>query len=140
MLIISGRGRKSLPSGGRVVVRLIDCGTGSETRATGIHLRAALAPSRSTTMRRGIPIFAAILVGWAALAADDPARLARIRAAKMPKLDKPVAFDTPEADAICSALEVFPPDNPWNQLVEDWPLHPSSAKIVAAVGRDKPFR
>src|SRR5262249_39359830 len=38
----------------------------------------------------------------------DPARVARIRAAKMPKIDKPIMFNTPEADAICSALEVFP--------------------------------
>ena len=27
-----------------------------------------------------------------------------------------------------SALEVFPPDNPWNQVVADWPLHPNSKK------------
>ena len=41
----------------------------------------------------------------------------------MPKIDKPVSFDTPEADAILSALEVFPEDNPWNLVVADWPLH-----------------
>src|SRR6185369_9966168 len=49
----------------------------------------------------------------------DPARLERIRAAKMPRIVKPILFDTPEADAIVSALEVFPPDNPWNLVVED---------------------
>src|SRR5213594_401715 len=54
----------------------------------------------------------------------DPARLARIRAAKMPPIKAPVPFDTAEADAILSALEVFPPDNPWNLVVEDWPVHP----------------
>jgi hypothetical protein len=70
----------------------------------------------------------------------DPARLDRIRAATMPAVTKPVSFDTPEADAICSALEVFPPDNPWNLVVEDWPLHPNSQKIVASVGADKPLR
>jgi hypothetical protein len=73
-------------------------------------------------------------------AAGDPARLERIKAAKMPAVTKPVSFDTPEADAICSALEVFPPDNPWNLVVEDWPVHPNSAKIVASVGADKPLR
>ena len=41
----------------------------------------------------------------------DPARLARIRAARMPKITQPVEFHTPEADAILSALEVFPADN-----------------------------
>jgi hypothetical protein len=49
-------------------------------------------------------------------------------------------FDTPEADAILSALEVFPPDNPWNTPVADWPLHPDSKAIVASVGADKPLR
>lgn len=70
----------------------------------------------------------------------DPARLERIRAAKMPKIDKPILFNTPEADAICSALEVFPPDNPWNLVVEDWPVHPNSKNIIASIGAEKPLR
>lgn len=72
--------------------------------------------------------------------ATDPARLARIRAAKMPEIKAPVMFDTPEADAILSALEVFPPDNAWNQLVTDWPVHPNSQAIIESVGADKPLR
>lgn len=76
----------------------------------------------------------------AAAVQGDPARLARLKAAKMPALDKPVLFDTPEADAILSALEVFPPDNPWNLVVADWPLHPNSKNIVASIGANKPFR
>ena len=71
---------------------------------------------------------------------SDPARLARIRAAKMPSITGPVMFDTAEADAICSALEVFPPDNPWNQTIEHWPLHPNSDAIIASIGKEKPFR
>jgi hypothetical protein len=70
----------------------------------------------------------------------DPARLERIRAAKMPAIDKPVLFDTPEGDAIASALEVFPPDNPWNLLVDDWPLHARSKQMIAAVGAGLVFR
>jgi len=70
----------------------------------------------------------------------DPARLARIRAAKMPAITRPVLFDTPEADAILAALEVFPPDNPWNQMVEQWPLHPNSRRMIETIGADKPFR
>ncbi len=58
----------------------------------------------------------------------------------MPAITKPVPFDIPEADAILAALEVFPPDNPWNLLIEDWPLHPNSTKIVASVGVNKVFR
>ena len=70
----------------------------------------------------------------------DPARLERIRAARMPRIDKPILFDTPEADAIVSALEVFPPDNPWNLVVEDWPVHPNSKNIIESIGASKKFR
>ena len=71
---------------------------------------------------------------------SDPARLARIQAAKMPTITEPVMFDTPEADAVLSALEVFPPDNPWNQVVDAWPVHPDSVAMIASIGADKPFR
>jgi hypothetical protein len=70
----------------------------------------------------------------------DPARVERIRKATMPKIDTPISFDTPEADAILSALEVFPEDNPWNLVVSDWPLHPKSKDIVASIGVNKPLR
>ncbi len=73
-------------------------------------------------------------------AGSDPARLIRIRAAEMPDITEPVLFHTPEADAILSAFEVFPPDHALNQVIEDWPLHPNSAAIVASVGVDKPLR
>ncbi len=72
--------------------------------------------------------------------AGADSRLARIRASKMPAMKQPVAFNTPEADAILSALEVFPPDNPWNQIITDWPVHPNSRQMVATVGNDKPLR
>ena len=70
----------------------------------------------------------------------DPARLARIRAAKMPTFAKPVDFFTPEADAICSALEIFPPDNPWNAVVSNRPVHPNLRNMIASIGLDKPLR
>jgi hypothetical protein len=59
---------------------------------------------------------------------------------KMPAITKPILFDTPEADRILAALQVFPADNPWNQDVSRWPLHPNSKKIIASIGADKPFR
>lgn len=87
-----------------------------------------------------------LLVPVLALAADPPgvtvnkARLDRLKAAKMPKVDKPISFDTPEADKVLEALEVFPPDNPWNIPVADWPVHPRSKQIVATVGTNLPLR
>ena len=68
---------------------------------------------------------------------NDPARLARIRAAKMPPITKPVMFNTPEADAILAALEVFPPDSPWNEVIADRPVHPNSKNLIASIGPDK---
>ena len=52
----------------------------------------------------------------------------------------PISFDTPEADAILARLQVFPKDNPWNTPVDQWPVHANSAKIVASIGANKPFR
>ncbi len=68
------------------------------------------------------------------------ARLDRVHRAPMPNIDHPLMFDTPQADAICSAMEVFPPDNAFNQVVEDWPVHANSKQIVASIGADKPLR
>jgi hypothetical protein len=101
-------------------------------------------------IRHQIGLFLALALGSLTVAiaqqqpksvvSGDPDRIERIRKTSMPKIDKPVMFDTPEADAILSALEVFPPDNPWNLVVEDWPTHPNSKKIVATIGANKPLR
>ena len=58
----------------------------------------------------------------------------------MPPITAPVMFDTPEADRILAALQVFPPGNPWNQDVSALPVHPDSARMVAGIGADKPLR
>lgn len=70
----------------------------------------------------------------------DPRRLERIRAAGPISVSRAVAYNTPEADKIMSAVEILPPDNPWNTLVEDWPLHLNSKAIIASIGVDKPLR
>src|SRR6266571_4060991 len=72
---------------------------------------------------------AASALGALAVAAPDRPPL--------PKITRPVMFDTPEADAILSALQVFPPDNPWNQDISARPVHPDSARIIASIGADK---
>jgi hypothetical protein len=57
-----------------------------------------------------------------------------------PKITKPIEFNTPEADAILATLQVFPPDNPWNAKITDWPLHKSSDAMIESIGTDKPMR
>ncbi len=43
-------------------------------------------------------------------------------------------FDTPEADRVLSGLQVFPPDNPWNQDISSLPVHARSKAIIASIG------
>lgn len=59
---------------------------------------------------------------------------------KMPAITRPVMFNTPEADRILAAFQVFPADNPWNTDISRWPLHPNSKNIIASIGPGKPFR
>jgi hypothetical protein len=70
----------------------------------------------------------------------DKDRLARLKAAEMPAIRKPVLFNSEAADAILSALEIFPPDHPWNIPVDTWPLASNSAAMIKAIGSDKPLR
>src|SRR5262249_50194621 len=52
-------------------------------------------------------------------------------------ITKPVMFDTPEADAVLSALQVFPPDNAWNQDISALPVAADSKLLVDTIGADK---
>ncbi|HXX92411.1 MAG TPA: hypothetical protein VEN81_02180, partial [Planctomycetota bacterium] len=45
----------------------------------------------------------------------------------MPKFKAPVLFNTPEADEILAALQVFPKNNPWNEDITKAKVHPNSA-------------
>ncbi|WP_425616960.1 hypothetical protein NA78x_000625 [Anatilimnocola sp. NA78] len=63
-----------------------------------------------------------------------------IALAQSPALTRPVMFDTKEADAIVSNLQILPKDNPWNADVSAWPVAKNSAAIVASIGNDKPLR
>ena len=60
--------------------------------------------------------------------------------AKIPAIKQPVMFNTPEADEIMSALQIFPPDNPWNTDISGWPVASDSDKIIGSIGKDKPLR
>lgn len=64
----------------------------------------------------------------------------RLRPQGGPGITRPILFDTAEADELLGRLQVFPPDNPWNQDISRWPLHPDSARIVGSIGARKPFR
>src|SRR3954447_16810722 len=55
----------------------------------------------------------------------------------MPEIKQPVMFNTPEADRILSAMQVFPVNNPWNEDISKLPVLPNSKKIIASAGAEK---
>ncbi len=81
--------------------------------------------TRPMTVRRSSVAAAVAMAAVVAVARDRP---------PMPKITAPVVFDTKEADAILSAMQVFPPDNPWNQDISKMPVHKDSARMIASIG------
>lgn len=62
------------------------------------------------------------------------------RTARIPRIVRPVMFNTLEADAILGALQVFPKNNPWNEDISKRPVHPDSDRMIAGIGKDKNVR
>ena len=62
-----------------------------------------------------------------------------VAAAELPPITVPVMFDTPEADRILAAMQIFPPDNPWNEDISSRPVDPQSKAIVSSIGADRPL-
>jgi len=87
---------------------------------------------RVNTRTMAVPLAGAgVFAVAAALVAGAPPR------PPMPKITAPVMFGTPEADRILEAVQVFPPDNPWNQDISKMPVRKDSAKIIASIGAEK---
>src|SRR5439155_1461716 len=81
--------------------------------------------------------------------AGDPYEAARLklahaievaaRSGQPERLTMPVLFDTPEADSILSAMQIFPGDNPWHEDISNRPVHPNSPAIIRSIGADTPL-
>ena len=54
-----------------------------------------------------------------------------------PAITKPLMFFTPEADNILQSLQIYPPDNPWNEDISKLPLRKNSREIIATIGPEK---
>ena len=57
----------------------------------------------------------------------------------IPEIKHPVMFNTPEADQILTALQVFPRDNPWNEDISNRPIQARSKNIIDSIGAEKPL-
>jgi hypothetical protein len=91
-------------------------------------------------LRKSLMVGSLLLVGGGLHGLADDKHSSGRPLPKMPAITKPVMFNTPQADRILRALQVFPADNPWNTDISKWPLHPNSKNIIASIGPGKPFR
>jgi hypothetical protein len=92
-------------------------------------------------MRSSLAVNSSLLCAIVLAAGDeDFPKHANPAAPKFPSITAPVHFNTVEADRILESLQVFPADNPWNADISQWPLHPNSRNMIAAIGADKPLR
>src|SRR3954470_7707495 len=53
-----------------------------------------------------------------------------------PVVTAPTLFDTPAADAVVSAMQIMPRDNPWNEDISLRPVHANSDAIIAQIMND----
>src|ERR1700687_6235072 len=53
-----------------------------------------------------------------------------------PVVATPTLFDTPQADAIVSAMQIMPVTNPWNEDISRRPLLGNSAAMIAQIKAD----
>src|SRR5881227_2541791 len=54
----------------------------------------------------------------------------------VPIVTTPTLFNTPQADAIVSAMQVFPVTNPWNEDISRRPLLSNSATMITHLKSD----
>ncbi len=53
-----------------------------------------------------------------------------------PVVTTPTLFNTAAADAIVSAMQIMPRDNPWNEDISRRPVHANSDAIIAQITSD----
>jgi hypothetical protein len=84
---------------------------------------------RKRSIPRGVCLIALATLGMAAPSTQPSVPL--------PPIPAPVLFNTPAADAILRATQVFPPDNPWHANITSRPVLPNSDRMIAKIGKDK---
>jgi hypothetical protein len=75
-----------------------------------------------------------ILATGAVPAADQAGEHRRL---PLPPISEPILFGTPAADRLLRVMQVFPPDNPWNQDISALPILANSTQIIASIGAAK---
>jgi len=88
-------------------------------------------------IRNAFPLTAIGVVIYIVLSFPYPACLSADDNYGISSMTGPVMFNTKEADSILSTLQVFPPDNPWNEDISGLPVLENSDEMIALIGLDK---
>lgn len=80
-------------------------------------------------------VFPLFLLGGSALGVERINHEGRILG-PVPIVTNAVLFNTPEADAILSAMQIMPTTNPWNEDISRRPLLPNSDAMIAQISAD----
>ena len=92
-------------------------------------------PKAMTQVRRLFPLLAGWLLIAAQAAAERINQEGRILGAA-PVVATPTLFNTAEADAIVSALQIMPVTNPWNEDISQRPRLANSDAMIAQIKSD----
>jgi len=76
-----------------------------------------------------------LFLPFAALASERINHAGRILG-PMPVVTNAILFNTNLADAVVSALQIFPPDNPWNEDVSARPLLANSTAMISQISSE----
>jgi len=85
--------------------------------------------------RLGIVCFFGLMLGARHLVAERINQEGRILGV-VPVISQPILFNTPEADAVVSAMQVMPRDSAWNEDVSKRPLLTNSDAMIAQIATD----
>lgn len=148
------------PGGNRVSIDLADIlvSAGQDASLAGVLRWDLLSPRDDATIFLSeLTLEAGVVAGQAAVSGPSgssnglpsadrstpdrpPGVAAQALAAPGAGITMPVMFDTPEADAILSRMQVYPADNAFNQSVVDWPVAANSRQMIEAMGAELPLR
>src|SRR5688572_23633894 len=84
-----------------------------------------------------VPAFALLLaLSLAARAANERVNHEGRLLGPLPVVTAPLLFNTSEADAVVSAMQIMPRDNPWNEDISQRPLLSNSDAMIAQITAD----
>lgn len=85
-------------------------------------------------MKRGLT-FLTLLCWFASVRAERINHVGRILGA-LPVVTNSILFNTTNADAVLSAMQIFPVTNPWNEDISQRPVLPNSDAMIAQITAD----